>query len=240
MQQPYKDLVGKNQGVWERLYVDQPHAFRHYPNEELARFLGRHFLHRVPFPQRRALRILEVGCGNAANLWAVAKEGFSAYGMDGAPTSIGLARETLKRWGVEGSLSYGDLLALPYRDGAFDAVLDVVTHQCLPFAAHRVAYAEVARVLKTGGYFFSFHVGKGTWDYRNSGGRFIDRHTVDNVANPEAIFPQNGIVCMFPARDARALLRGAGLTCLALETLVKTYGNRRKRCQYLVMTSIKR
>jgi hypothetical protein len=51
-------------------------AQRRYPNEEFIRFLAGHFFD-VPHDERQAIRILEVGSGSGANLWAIAREGSS-------------------------------------------------------------------------------------------------------------------------------------------------------------------
>ena len=53
-------------------------AQRKYPNEELLRFMGRNYFY-LPRKKRGNIRILELGCGSCANLWMVAKEGFSAH-----------------------------------------------------------------------------------------------------------------------------------------------------------------
>jgi hypothetical protein len=55
-------------------------AQRRYPNEELVRFLARHFFP-IPCAERAAVPILEVGCGSGANLWMIAREGFAAHGL---------------------------------------------------------------------------------------------------------------------------------------------------------------
>ncbi len=44
---------------------------------------------------RKAIKILEVGCGPGANLWFMAREGFSVYGIDGSEHAIELARRRL-------------------------------------------------------------------------------------------------------------------------------------------------
>ena len=48
---------------------------RLYPNEELCRFLGRHFFSRTTREERRAIKVLELGCGSCSNLWMVARGG---------------------------------------------------------------------------------------------------------------------------------------------------------------------
>ncbi len=50
-------------------------AQRHYPNEEMVRFCGRELFCLSP-DERRKKHVLDLGCGNGANTWMFAKEGF--------------------------------------------------------------------------------------------------------------------------------------------------------------------
>jgi len=92
-------------------------AQRLYPNEELLRFIGSHFF-QVPFGNRKEIRVLELGCGSCANLWMLAKEGFSTYGIDISKEAIKLGEEMLKHWRVAGQaqLNVGDMMDLPYEE----------------------------------------------------------------------------------------------------------------------------
>ena len=58
-------------------------AQRRYPNEWLIQFLASRYF-RFSEVDRKSIRVLEVGCGSGANLWVMAKEGFSTHGMDGS------------------------------------------------------------------------------------------------------------------------------------------------------------
>src|SRR5438105_645758 len=78
--------------VWEDIFKSQP--WGRYPGEDLIRFVARNF---YKAPSRSSVRILEVGCGPGANLWYMAREGFSVFGIDGAPTALELARLRLDR-----------------------------------------------------------------------------------------------------------------------------------------------
>ena len=74
--------------VW-KVFVGQ--TWGKYPGEDLIRFIARNFYSRQI---RRDTRILEVGCGPGANLWFLAREGFSfagkrpcRHGLCGCPRS---------------------------------------------------------------------------------------------------------------------------------------------------------
>ena len=64
---------------WDKIFSTQ--EWGKYPGEELIRFIARNF---YAAPNRKDIRILEVGCGTGANLWFLAKEGFNAFGIDGS------------------------------------------------------------------------------------------------------------------------------------------------------------
>jgi 2-polyprenyl-3-methyl-5-hydroxy-6-metoxy-1,4-benzoquinol methylase len=74
-------------------------AQRRYPNEELLRFFGTYYFG-LPPDQRRALRVLEVGCGSGANLWMMAREGFDAHGVDLSQEGLALCEQMLASCGV--------------------------------------------------------------------------------------------------------------------------------------------
>lgn len=90
---------------------------------------------------------LATGTGNAALL--AARLGAVVTGLDAAPRLIDLARERATSEGVEASFVVGDVGALPFDDGAFDAALSVFG---LIFAADPDrAFAEMMRVLAADG-----------------------------------------------------------------------------------------
>jgi SAM-dependent methyltransferase len=101
-----------------------------------------------PMVEQRCIRtVLEAGCGTGYNAAAFQhRYGWQAYPMD-------LQRQGLAYAQAMGltRLAQGDLAALPYRTGAFDAVvsLDVLVH--FPQGSEGRALAEVSRVLAPGG-----------------------------------------------------------------------------------------
>lgn len=71
--------------IWEQIHSQR--AWGRYPNEELVKFIGKNFF-RIPKEERQNIKILELGCGQGANLWFLAKEGFDVYGIDISPSAI--------------------------------------------------------------------------------------------------------------------------------------------------------
>lgn len=98
--------------------------------------------------ERKFGRVLEAGCGTGH----FAQELAGRYHWTMVPLDLG--REGLeygKALGIN-NLTQGDIQSLPYRDGAFDAVvsMDVIVH--MPLGDERKPMAEFHRVLKPGGF----------------------------------------------------------------------------------------
>jgi SAM-dependent methyltransferase len=138
--------------VWERIFASRP--WGKYPPEMLVREISRAFGSR---PIRKEVRILEIGCGPGANVWFLAREGYSVSGIDGSPTAIDLARRRLSGEQLMADLVVGDFTAqLPWADDSFDAVIDCAALYSNPLRGIRTAIAEAQRVLRPGGRFLTF------------------------------------------------------------------------------------
>ena len=160
--------------VWEDVYRSR--AWGRYPGEDVVRFVMGHFGRRE---DRAGIRLLEVGCGSGANLWFMAREGFNTHGVDRAPTAVQLCQSRLDaecpEWRTRGgAVQQGDLLTLPYDDGVFDAVIDVVAICYSPFAQAQAAYRELARVTRPGGRLLVRTFDRGCWG--EGTGRELERN----------------------------------------------------------------
>ena len=97
-------------------------------------------------------RILEVGSGRGGGAaWMARRPGVAGVvGVDLSPRTV--ARATLLHGDVPGlSFRVGDAEALPFDDGAFDVVVNIESSHC--YGSMPRFAAEVARVLKPGGWF---------------------------------------------------------------------------------------
>ncbi len=149
--------------VWEEVFKTQ--AWGKYPTVDLIRFVARNFYRSK---DRQGIKLLEVGCGPGANLWYMAREGFTVYGMDASKTAIARAEERLHREcpGWCGKLSTGDISVLPFHDEFFDAVIDIEAISCNSYDNAKTIYGELARVAKKGGKLFSQTFATGCWGDR--------------------------------------------------------------------------
>jgi len=135
---------------WDDIYKQR--EWGKYPPEELIRFIARRYYKE---PDRKSVKILEVGCGPGANIWYLAREGFSVYGIDGSKTAINQANLRLKKENLDAKLTVGDIIKLPYENNFFDCVIDIECIYANTFADSIKIIEEICRVLKPGGNFFS-------------------------------------------------------------------------------------
>ncbi len=91
------------------------------------------------------LRVLDVGCGPGYGAAEAARRGAFAVGLDLSPAMVGLAAGNVPG----AAFVQGDGEALPFAEGAFDAVISSFAMPQMPDPARAVA--EAFRVLASGG-----------------------------------------------------------------------------------------
>jgi SAM-dependent methyltransferase len=201
--------------VWEQ--VHQSREWGRYPSEELIRFVMRQWKHA---PDRQAIRGLEIGCGQGANLWFLAREGFTAYGIDGSAAAIDRARDRLDTEvpGWRGELHVGDIRRLPFADGTFDMLIDNQATYANQFAAAQDMFMELSRVGRPAGRLFCRTFAPGSYGT----GRQVD---------PDAWIFEDGPLAglgycrLTPAERIPDLLRGFSI--ISVDELNSTQSNRR-------------
>jgi SAM-dependent methyltransferase len=107
-----------------------------------------------PAKPHREIRILEVGCGEANNIWYLAREGFIVSGVDASAGAILRARRRLAEEKLPADLQISDYTQLPYPDGTFDLAYDRGSLTCCGLSSAKKAIQEVHRVLTKNGRFF--------------------------------------------------------------------------------------
>ncbi len=139
---------------WDQLWKEDPEAFHTWPENELVRWAS---------TLAPGSKVLEVGCGNGANLRALKGFGHDPWGVDISTAAYGafLASEAFPAVSHANVITPVSATHLPFASFTFDAVADV---QCLQHLASDDlprAYGEIARVLKPGGRFFSMFLTAG-------------------------------------------------------------------------------
>jgi ubiquinone/menaquinone biosynthesis C-methylase UbiE len=99
-------------------------------------------------PHVEGPRVLEVSFGTGHLLARYAGR-FEAHGIDYNRRMAEVAREELGRAGVRAGLVQGSVENLPYRDEAFDSVVNTMAFSGYPAAVE--ALSEIKRVLRSGG-----------------------------------------------------------------------------------------
>ena len=93
--------------------------------------------------------VLDVACGSGNAAIRAAHSGAHSVGLDLTPELFAAGRRAAAAAGVEVEWVEGDAEALPLDDATFDVVVSVLGVMFAP--RHRVAAAELARVLRPGG-----------------------------------------------------------------------------------------
>lgn len=196
---------------------------RTYPNESLIQFLASRYFGRA-VEERKAIRVLEVGCGSGSNLWMMAKEGLDTYGLDSSEEALGLAQRHLRdKWGVTADLKRGSFMQMPYENGYFDAVIDVVSLQGLHLVDSASVLREVRRVLKPGGAFFSYRLSDRS--SISDSGVHIDRVTLENIDDGRLPLANNGPLSFWSADLAREMYETGGFALESVERVGRTYSD---------------
>lgn len=144
--------------------------------------------------------LLDVGCGDGVLALELARRGAIVTGLDANPAMISAARRGAESWAMPLVLVGGRAEELPFEDAIFDRVM-AVTVLCFVRDAER-AVAEMARVLKPGGWLVIGELGR--WSLWAAWRRI--RGWMGNATWQAATFRS--------ARELRSLAHAAGLDVL--------------------------
>jgi len=190
--------MGWNPG-WDSIF--QNYEWGKYPPEDLVRFVARNFYQSA---NRADTRLLEVGCGTGANLWYMAREGFSVYGIDGSKVAIERATERCESEGQRVTLQVGEIMALPYENEFFHGVVDIECIYANSLRDSKVILQEIKRVLKPGGKFFSKTFMTGT--YGDGNGTALEGEPNTYLEITEGAFKKGyGTIRLTSEEDLKAL-----------------------------------
>lgn len=100
-------------------------------------------------------RCLDIGCATGRLVFALAKHGYAATGIDIAEEQIAQAQQLAQQRNCNATFLHYEPPTLPLPNAAFDAAFLVKTYCYIPYRATRIAFlTEIARVLTPNGYLY--------------------------------------------------------------------------------------
>ena len=134
----------------------------------------------------------------------------------------------------------GDMADLPYESGFFDAVIDVFSSYCLPGKDLESYLAGIARVLKTGGKYFSYAPSKNSDVFKEAiPSAKIDPSTLNGIFRPTAPFYGNSYPIRFTSRPEYESLLAKEFTVTYSETVGRTYRPGQEYLEFVVIQADK-
>lgn len=133
--------------------------------------------------KRKAVKVLDLGCGAGRHVVYMAFKGFEAYGADISETGLKKTKERLKENSLNAFLVKCDMKSLPFIDQCFDVTicLNTIYHQKL--SGIRQTISEVHRILRENGLFLiNFHSKR---SHRYGEGVKIEENTFMDRSGPE-------------------------------------------------------
>ncbi len=193
-------------------------AWGRYPPEDLVRFMGRNFKE----ANKAEIGVLEVGCGPGANIWFLHREGYAVSGIDVSSAAIEIASKRLldenKDCGSPAAdLRVGSFETLPWDDHRFDVVVDIFALYANTTDVITKSLAEIARVLKPGGLFYTKLWGTACTGYGE--GNKIEDGTYDAI--PSGPCANMGVTHFFTREDITTIF-GKCFTPVAVDTILRS------------------
>jgi len=215
--------IKETDNKWEQIHSNR--SWGKYPNEEFVRFIGRNYF-KIPFKDRKEIKILEIGCGQGSNLWFLAKEGFDVYGIDISPSAIKKAQQNLEdEWNIDSvKLDVQNMKNLKFNKETFDVVFDVFSIAYASFIEIKDIYKNIFKILKNSGKFWSFNPGESDWSQETAD--LVDYKTYDNFKDGPLQY--QGRLCIPSDNDLILILKEVGFKEVNIEKHLRTYNNQKK------------
>lgn len=164
--------------AWESIHSSK--SWGRWPNEALVRFIC----------TRRPGRVLELGCGQGANLVMMSKEGCEVYGLDISKSAVMKARENLQHFCAYANVQVGDVRELKDNRLTFDAVVDVACLMHLDEEGAKRTVAHVHKMLRPGGFFFLSEIVARDSQYQPEPGIFLRPYSSQELSRLLFAFPE--------------------------------------------------
>lgn len=137
--------------TWDSIYQQPTQAYHYYdltqPHENLAEIIKF-------FKAKKVTSVLDLGCGVGRNLIPLVKQNFTVTGLDESTTGINKLKDYLHKHNLHAKVQVGQFQRLALADTSFDAVISIQTLNHGYEQDILQGFAELNRVLKTGGLIF--------------------------------------------------------------------------------------
>ena len=213
--------------VWDKQYRERGYFIK-YPDENLIRFMAKHFYN---VPDRKKIKILDLGSGVGRNTIYLAKEGYIAFGVEATDSGIEISKKMREIEGINAIFKKGNLTKIPFPEKYFDAVVDIQAIQHNTYEEIKKILQEIKRVLKPNGMFFAKMVS--TRDHSFKKGRVIEERTLDDIR--EGTFVEGGITHFFDLDELRSLM--SLFTEVNIEYTRTTFNNMKEKSVYWLITA---
>ena len=101
-------------------------------------------------------RAIDLGCGTGTNVITLARSDWRVTGVDFAPRAIKLARQKLKKAGVQAELAVEDVTKLDGISGPFDLAFDLGCFHTIPQEMRTDYLNQLDRILAPGGFWLMY------------------------------------------------------------------------------------
>lgn len=212
--------------IWEEIHSQR--EWGKYPSEDVIRFIARNYYDK----NRNLIRILDLGCGQGANTWYIAREGFNTYAVDGSNSAVNKACRYLEQNDLSAQFIVCDVVHLPYEDNFFDTVVDGAVLYSNKSDNIKRILRESLRILKVGGKGFWTGLFKvGMSGYKT--GIQLEPNTFKELT--EGPLSGKGIVHFFYKEEIMKLWKEAGFNNIKIDFLERTdYGGKDITSYYIV------
>jgi SAM-dependent methyltransferase len=151
----------ENLQFWERAWAPLKTPYTQMPDLPYLKQIPEYLL------QRRALRVLDLGCGSGWLSIYLARNGFAVTGLDVAEQALNLARMWAQQENLQIEFQTGDIADMHYQPGSMDAVVANSIFEHFTFELAESTMGQIKQLLtKSGAFVGCFDkVGGGPGEY---------------------------------------------------------------------------
>ena len=154
----WKALDSKVEKIWKEPSIESFYLVNRWKQKEMKNFL-------------------DLGCGLGRHSIFFAMNNFEVEAFDLSKEAVNSTKEWAESLDLKVECKEGDMLKLPYEDGAFDCVYckNVISHSDTEGVTKIIK--EINRVLKDGGECYLTLCSKDTWGFKQESWPLVDENT---------------------------------------------------------------